>query len=48
MTIRRLFAGLAIGILILGITSAVVAEETLNYNVKPPGDVLSLWRHFLC
>ena len=31
MTIRRLFAGLAIGILILGFTSAVVAE-TLNYK----------------
>lgn len=32
MAIRRLFAGLAIGILILGITSAAVAE-TLNYKL---------------
>ena len=31
MAIRRLFAGLAIGILILGITSAATAE-TLNYK----------------
>ena len=31
MAIRRLFVGLAIGILILGVTSAVVAE-TLNFK----------------